>query len=84
MNMIGKMEHNQISEETPILYFNNFDLLGPIDVVTLCNYRSFIEKIIIRLGEDWRFESNLLAEEIVNLRKVDDMQEDLTQFNIFN
>jgi hypothetical protein len=77
------MEHPPLTQ-TPIHYLSNFDIFSPADAAILCSYRLFIEKIIIRLGEDWRIESNLLAEEIVNLRKIDNPNRNLLQFNIFN
>ena len=42
------------STEQTVLYFNNFTLFNPADITLLCRYKQFIEKIIIRLGENWR------------------------------
>lgn len=55
----------------------------------LCYYKQFIENTIMKLGEDWRIESNLLAQEIVaiKMRKAVELAEEARQaadFNIFN
>lgn len=43
----------EVEDET-VFYFNNFNLLCPSEINMLCRYKLFMEKFIMRLGEDWR------------------------------
>ena len=54
-----------MSESSSITYLLNFHLFSPSESNLLCNYKQFIENTIMKLGEDWRIESNLLALDIV-------------------
>lgn len=40
--------------------------------------------MIMKLGEDWRIESSLLAQEIISIRSNYEPKRDMTDFNIFN
>lgn len=58
--MISEKLENNIE----IYYLMNFSILDPYDEELLYAYKSFIENVIIELGEDWRIESGLLSQEI--------------------
>jgi len=65
-------------------YYSSFCLFSTHESELLYNYKFFIENIIMKLGEDWRIEANLLSQEIVALRSTEDATKDHSNFNLFN
>lgn len=65
-------------------YYSSFCLFNTHESELLYNYKFFIENIIMKLGEDWRIEANLLSQEIVALRSTEDTTKDHSNFNLFN
>lgn len=50
-------------DSTVTYYYTYFECFEERSFELLFSYHSFIEKLIIHLGEDWRIESNLLWDE---------------------
>ena len=65
-------------------YFSSFCLFNTHEAELLYNYKFFIENIIMKLGEDWRIEANLLSQEIVAIRNTEGATKDHSNFNLFN
>lgn len=78
------MEPTVSIDDNIIYYFTNFHLFSEEESKLLCNYKFFIENMIMKLGEDWRIQSNLLAQEIVTIRTEEHPEKDLTDFSLFN
>jgi hypothetical protein len=76
-------EEGQVRAGT-VHYYSSFCLFNTHESELLYNYKFFIENIIMKLGEDWRIEANLLSQEIVALRNVEDPTKDHSNFNLFN
>lgn len=68
----------------PIHYYTSFYLFNTYESELLYNFKFFIENVIMKLGEDWRIEANLLSQEIVAIRSAEDPSKDHSNFNLFN
>lgn len=67
----------------PVHYYSSFYLFNSYESELLYSYKYFIENMILKLGEDWRIEANLLSQEIVDIRNALDGK-DHSSFILFN
>lgn len=70
----------QEDESTVTYYYTYFECFEEHSLELLFSYHSFIEKLIIHLGEDWRIESNLLWDQY---HKEQDPESCSDIFNVF-
>lgn len=86
MTMQESNPNPTISQSIPktVFYYTSFYLFNTYESELLYNYKFFIENAIMKLGEDWRIEANLLSQEIIAIRSADDPSKDHSNFNLFN